>query len=235
MNPSNLVKEDNPAIVSLWNKLSDFVYSTCRDRDPTHGHEHMKTVANHAMSILKSMGISDPRTVKLTLITAWVHDVADHKYDTDGKLSAQLDDFLINLVHNEDAELIRLIINHTSFSKEDKMRKTNPNWAIDRLKVLGLDGLLIRDIVSDADKLEAIGIQGLIRCAEFCKEKGIQEDKIIAAVRSHCDEKLLRLYSGFIVTEPGRLLAKPLHDEMVELLKLSDQELVGKLQSDIKK
>ena len=48
-----------PSLQVLWTKLSDFVQNVCSDRDPTHGHAHMQSVANNALLIAQQLGITE--------------------------------------------------------------------------------------------------------------------------------------------------------------------------------
>ncbi|CCW63066.1 unnamed protein product [Phytomonas sp. EM1] len=107
---------------------------------------------------------------------------------------------------------------------------------------------MIRNIVSDADKLEAIGEEGLQRCYAYVCEKyqersstkhhdessseapeavSALQDKVriknleqilLKDVSTHYEEKLSRLASLFIVTPAGKFLAAPRHDAMARLL-----------------
>ena len=100
----------------------------------------------------------------------------------------------------------------------------------DFVPVLGVEGALIRDIVSDADKLLAIGVVGVERCIAFVQEQrkkittnafhpdGVapSEKEIIQALVAHGEEKLfIMLAHDYIRTEPGRALAKGKHVEML--------------------
>ena len=79
-----------------WNLLSDFVAETCADRDESHGHAHMKAVAETSLHLIQQ-DFQDRRHyhhLMLDAITAaWLHDIADHKYDKDGTLEERLDAF----------------------------------------------------------------------------------------------------------------------------------------------
>lgn len=206
----------------LWDTLSNFVAETCRDRDATHGHAHMEKVAQNAMIILKELGIMDDNIIRLVTIGAWLHDVADHKYDRDGTLDKKLDIFLHSITTELEFVRIKDVINKISFSKEDKYRKSGKFYEPDP----------VREIVSDADKIEAIGNIGLIRCADYSREiykeknnEEISDDQLVNAVRLHSNEKLLRLLpENFISTEAGKRMAQPLHDEMANTLESGELE-----------
>ena len=72
---------------------------------------------------------------------------------------------------------------------------------------LGPDGQLVRNIVSDADKLEAIGREGVNRCMEYSRAKlKCEEPKLIQRLVEHCEEKLFLL----LPHGKGTLLAPPL-------------------------
>jgi phage tail protein X len=104
----------------------------------------------------------------------------------------------------------------------------------------------VRDYVSDADKLEAIGAEGLLRCYEYTCERYRSaatsvsrttavpiifrdaaevsrlerhvEQEMLADVVVHFHEKLKRLLPEFIVTATGKYLGTPRDEEMTALL-----------------
>lgn len=87
---------------------------------------------------------------------------------------------------------------------------------------------LILQIVRDADRIQAIGKEGIHRCYRYTKaaNKNITDENVIAdLVIQHCHDKLLRLYRdpGFIVTPRGRQIAEPLHQEMVTIIESIDK------------
>ncbi len=212
-----------PKIRPLWDKLSEFVKDVCMDRDESHGHLHMEKVAINSLKIYKEMTESledDYWMLTTIIITAWLHDVADHKYDVDNKLKHKIHLFLEEFYYNDPDTmmLIEDIIDRISFSKENKALINNE--LLDWEDVLGEKGCIIRDIVSDADKLEAIGKDGLDRCIMFTRESNpeLKDDEIINKVKKHSHEKLLRLKDEFIRTIPGKKMADPLHNEMLRVL-----------------
>ena len=124
-----------------------------------------------------------------------------------------------------------LAISAVSYSKENSK---GMRWFEAELK--SPMWIAVRDAVSDADKIEAIGYLGLLRCYEYqvhvLKDNGtwpqvlaeygldrVGKEHLLPLVAQHADDKLLRLKDAFIVTPAGKFLAMPLHDEVVEGLK----------------
>lgn len=209
----------NETLLLRWTLLSDFVEKICEGRDQSHGHYHMKTVATTAKSITDNDYALNPNylTILMDAITvAWLHDVSDHKYDHDGTLDQQLNEFGFKNIPNFDE--INKIIKLISYSSENKAIIAGS--PIDYESVLGTHYALVRNIVSDADKLEAIGAIGIERCVEYTRHinPSISNDDLYRAVHIHANEKLLRLKDEFIRTSTGKQLAIPLHLEMVNML-----------------
>ena len=224
--PIKLINEPNSPInmdTKLWNSLDNFVKIVCANRDESHGHAHMKKVAESSTKIYASTQIYHSRIYCLVVASAWLHDVVDHKYvmnvDIWDKINNLLEDFFVEA----DIILIKNIIERISFSKENQILKNGEK--LDWLEVLGEDGLVVRDIVSDADKLEAIGKIGIDRCVEYTKEmhlkkfgEEVNRIDLVAHVHIHAMDKLLKLTDSFIRTPYAKLLAKPLHHEMIKEL-----------------
>ena len=211
--------------LKLWNKLSDFVKKICDGRDKSHGHAHMKCVARNALKILVFELNNFNKEVIMKIMTiAWLHDVADHKYDKDGTLKIQVREFLKTIFDNEnDCDLVMKIIDLISYSNENNAILSGNK--IDFCKELGLVNGFIRYVVSDADKLEALGRIGFDRCVEYTrhnyKEKygiEISNEILKQMVTTHANEKLLRLKDEFIYTNTGKKMAEILHDELIESL-----------------
>ncbi len=172
--------------------------------DESHDLNHHLSVDKNVCAILAK----ETNHLYLTMYTrvaALLHDVVDHKYpETYETNAAALEGFLTDNFDEEDACAIRWIIANISYSKEVKSgRPRHSNQLITDA----------RDIVSDADKIEAIGEVGIVRCAAFTRAKNstLTEKQLIAEVVKHCNEKLLRLRDEFVVTAEGRRLAGPGH------------------------
>lgn len=211
------LKSSTANIEARWNLLSDFVEEVCAGRDDSHGHAHMKAVAETTRFIIQQDFIDDSGNLTLDAITAaWLHDIADHKYDHDGTLEQKLDDFGRANIWNY--QEIKQVIKYVSFSTENKAIIAGA--PLNFQAILGAYYSQIRDIVSDADKLEAIGAVGIHRCIEYTTHTNptYTHAQINHEVKKHADEKLLRISTQFIKTPTARSIANIRHQEMLEWL-----------------
>jgi HD superfamily phosphodiesterase len=204
------------AIQQRWNLLSNFVQTTCADRDESHGYAHMKAVATTSLHIIKQ-DFRDRRhyhnLILDSITAAWLHDIADHKYDHDGTLEQRLDTF--GQTHIPNYKDIKQVIKYVSFSSENKAIQAGTPLDYDAL--LTPYYALVRHIVSDADKLEAIGQIGITRAIEYTTHTNptYTEEQVFADVKKHAHEKLLRLASEFIRTPSAMIIAQQRHKEML--------------------
>jgi HD superfamily phosphodiesterase len=207
-----------------WNLLSDFVQKTCAGRDESHGHAHMQAVATTARYLVQ-MDFTDRRhynhLILDTTTAAWLHDIADHKYDHDGTLQQTLDDF--GYKHISNYEELKKVIKYVSYSSENKAILAGTPLDYDTL--LTPYYALVRHIVSDADKLEAISQIGITRAIEYTRHANpaYTEQQVIADVCKHANEKLLRLATEFIRTPTARALARQRHQEMAQWVNRTHQ------------
>ena len=204
-------------LTKRWNLLSDFVQKTCAGRDESHGHAHMQAVATTARYLVQ-VDFTDRRhyhhLILDAITAAWLHDIADHKYAHDGTLQQTLDDF--GYKHISNYEHIKKVIKYVSYSSENKAILAGTPLDYDTLLMPYY--ALVRHIVSDADKLEAIGQIGITRALEYTRDANptYTEQQVVADVCKHANEKLLRLATEFIRTPTARALAQQRHQEMAQ-------------------
>lgn len=204
-------------IEQRWDMLSEFVQTICQGRSDTHGHAHMKAVAETSCYLLFVDFFDKDGSMMLDTITAaWLHDVADHKYDYDGTLEQRLDEFgIANIPNYTD---IKQVIKYVSYSTEHKALIAGT--PLDFKQILGDYYSNIRDIVSDADKLESIGVKGMERSLTYNTDTNptFTHAQVIAEVRKIYNEKLVKLATQFIRTPTARTIAQKEHNAMEEWL-----------------
>ena len=195
-----------------WDRLVSFAKKRLLHRDPSHGFAHAERVMTLASEMhVAKYGHSGVRLVK---IAALFHDIVDHKYQQeDGAASTQeIYDFVMNVCDCNAflAEGVCYIINNMSYSKRDS-NKDDLRW------------LEARDLVSDADKIDALGMRGIQRAFDYSKKKHPQytEEQLWDEVRIHCEEKLNHLID-FIVTEEGKKLAAEPQEEVLQWYRLKE-------------
>lgn len=173
-------------------KLYNFVKDSTSSFDESHD-------INHAFAVYINTMLIATENMELDILTyaSMLHDVCDHKYPESIK-KEKLIEFINQELDEQKCKRVIKIIDNISFSKQIKgLRET-----------LKYPDNIYLDIISDADKLEAIGQIGLDRCIAYTKATGgIIPDDVI----KHCHEKLLLLKDHYIVTKKGKELAQPLH------------------------
>lgn len=214
--------------VNLIQDLHDFCAQATAEREVSHGWQHMDKVRENSLQIWEEEKVQYMRNdlydidhmTRLIIAVAQLHDVADHKYGKTEEQLRSVSDELHKHFSTADVRLIQAIIDNVSYSKEAKQRiqGRQPSW-----EELGAEGRVVRAVVSDADKIEAIGLIGLQRCMQYSAEvmhkKGLSCDitpcKLITDLIAHGQEKLFILMDEYIVTAAGKALAKPSHDVMM--------------------
>lgn len=198
------------------------IVKTCmRNYDDSHSYNHIRRVRKTALSIYKKHRHEDDiqkiREMKfdpklIIKIASLIHDAYDHKY-VDQKKGEQIKNILRNAMELDgldvsDISLVFDIVENISFSREKSGLK-------DDLEVFEV----LRNIVSDADKIDAINVE---RCREFAIQKMISNkeefnDKIInEKVYKHILEKLILLKDEYIYTDYGKKLAEKPHKKLLE-------------------
>ena len=213
----------------------DTIFKICqkltKNRDSSHDVKHMIQVYLNSMKIYKNMCSirKEPfnsEKYTMIMIVSLMHDIYDHKYDVDGNQKKKLATELIKIGLGKDKiESIFKIIDRISFSYEKRKREEigimDQPYIFRELNDFERE---IRNIVSDADKLEAMGIIGIHRCLEYTKIHILNNEYVEPSDKEltfelvkHCEEKLFILQDKYYIrTFYGRELAKRKQTLMVD-------------------
>ena len=198
-------------------------------RDFSHNFDHVLKVASNVDEILKDFGYNydgyeiTSNDAKILFAAALFHDAYDHKYK--GYLSQEEFEIQTKDMIRKDLKKFNTtieikdifsIIDNISFSKERRNRPSD----------IPLEGrlLLLRNIVSDADKIEALGMEAAKRMIAYEKIKDCKKETLIKNIRQHCDDKLYILISEkYIRTNFGIKIAQELEKELRDIVSNDDR------------
>ena len=208
-------------IIKEMDLKNDFhpILSKCFDLtsnyDESHDINHHVNVFLNAIEIYESRNkwnlTNEEHDIMINLIVyaSLLHDTIDHKYpeNLENKIQ-ELDHFLESQLNPEQLTHVKWIINNISYSKENKFGYPTPPSNIVQIA---------RDIVSDADKIEAYDIS---RCRAYTlyTHPLATESEIVIMVIQHCHEKLLRLKDEFIRTASGKKMAEYGHQQLLDFV-----------------
>jgi len=172
-------------------------------RDPCHGIDHVMRVRDLALRIAREMG--EGVDLELVELAALLHDIARHVDERKhAELSARFARILLELagLDRERIEIVAQAIEDHSFSSGRRPRN------------------IVGAILSDADKLDAMGAIGIARVFSYGGSRG----RSIEESLKHFEEKILKLKS-LLITEPGKRIGEERH-RIVE-------EFVSRLRSEL--
>ncbi|KZT18131.1 hypothetical protein NEOLEDRAFT_1184551 [Neolentinus lepideus HHB14362 ss-1] len=203
--------------------------------DPSHDAYHVERVRKTALHLARTVSITlEKRPDLLTVeLAALLHDVLDKKYVSAAEAADPYAYFLpffrkwgdasgIDLVNDGRAKEIAKIVDNVSWSTEKKRRQTG-EWGAWHDECVELH------CVQDADRLDAIGAFGIMRCSAFsaATNRALHipfgalgyEDSAI----QHFHDKLLHIHER-LKTAPGRQLGEKRHHLMLTFLNAVDEE-----------
>lgn len=176
-----------------FDKVKDFVLQELGDDYSGHDYFHAIRVYNNAQKIL-SKTIDDNVNDKIVLLSTLLHDCVDHKLFGENKINEQIAKIKKLLVEDYSSFEIKEIIDiiqSISYSKNIKLDNINAQ------------------IVSDADRLDAIGAIGIIRTIEYgASKKRKFDDKTDNCTINHFYEKLLKLKDLMYTAEAKKIAIK---------------------------
>lgn len=192
-----------------------------KGRDASHGIHHVCKVRDNAILICKKLNITDSYQLIKIETAALFHDLWDHKYVHPASMEYKriIDKFKDELkkryFSDQEIKDIEIIINNISLSREIELRSTDSLFSLKHLQ-------LMRDIVSDADKLEMLGKSGIERIVKFeiHKNPNTKSEELKNIVKDVYNEKISKLLDeNYIKTKVGREMAIPLMQEMENYIK----------------
>ncbi|KZP00492.1 hypothetical protein CALVIDRAFT_533502 [Calocera viscosa TUFC12733] len=187
------------------------------NNDPSHDVHHVLRVRNTALRLARSMPASMTVNIWMVDMAALLHDINDHKYATSASGTTGLAD-IYDKMNTARAATLKRIIDNVSWSKE-KRKRADGTWSEWE------EGCVELRCVQDADRLDAIGAFGIMRCAAFSAITNRplyvagNEDTAIA----HFHDKLLKI-AGSLKTEMGKQLGVKRHQAMLDFLAAVDDE-----------
>ncbi|KAJ8519056.1 hypothetical protein ONZ45_g3961 [Pleurotus djamor] len=199
--------------------------------DPSHDAYHVQRVRKTALVLAESLAVAKPDLLVVEL-AALLHDVLDKKYVSAEEasdpykyflpffqrtLSLQNDDTTtIDLVADGRARQIAKIVDNISWKTEKKLREAGQltEWHRECVEL---------HCVQDADRLDAIGAFGVLRCAAYSAvtnhalytPSGDPGEETSAI--QHFHDKLLHI-SAQLKTEPGKKMGAKRHEMLKQFL-----------------
>ncbi|PCH42473.1 hypothetical protein WOLCODRAFT_132404 [Wolfiporia cocos MD-104 SS10] len=204
--------------------------------DPSHDAFHVQRVRRTALHLARAVSAQDP-TKNPDLLTvelaALLHDVLDKKYVSAAEASDPYAFFLpffetvktrhgIDLVQDGRARTIARIVDNVSWSTEKRLRENGliEDWHRECVEL---------HCVQDADRLDAIGAFGILRCAAYSAATNHPlhtpdgDPAHSSSAVQHFYDKLLHIRER-LKTEPGRRMAEKRHNLMLQFLQNVDEE-----------
>ncbi|KAG7089379.1 hypothetical protein E1B28_011069 [Marasmius oreades] len=201
--------------------------------DPSHDAYHVQRVRKTALTIANALPVKPDLLV--VELAALLHDVLDKKYVSPQQAADPYSFFLplfskaaknssLDLVRDGRAQLITQIVENVSWTTETKLRATG-QWGTWHNECTELH------CVQDADRLDAIGAFGVMRCAAYNASKNNplhtpREDPCLGkSAIQHFHDKLVHI-EGRLKTEPGKKLGKKRHKLIVDFIASVEDEYI---------
>ena len=205
---------------SNYDKYMTILKKYYEGRDSSHGWEHVKKVCMNALELCAEIGNFSQKDIKIIIIAALGHDIWDHKYVKEEDEEAIKEKFREDLSElgflAMDRDLIVRIIDSISFSTEYRLRQEKIEFDLEKHEER------LRHIVSDADKLEALGkicVERMIEYEIISSSTEVPIEQHMRHIQRHCQEKLyLLIDEGYIRTRKAAMKARPLMREMKNIV-----------------
>ncbi|KAG9039277.1 hypothetical protein FRB95_011862 [Tulasnella sp. JGI-2019a] len=230
MHPTDSVK-------SLIATVEGLMEETMKKYDPSHDALHVRRVRKTAIAIARTL---DPAPDLLVVeLAALMHDLADKKYVKLPEGTTAYQHFLpffqalpkndtLDIISDGRLQTIIKIVENVSWTTEKRLRAGQDGGITEWYREC-------RELhcVQDADRLDAIGAFGIIRCAAYSAvvnqplflpsdDSSGERDPSKSAI-GHFHDKLL-LIRERLKTDAGRAMGEKRHQVMLDFLKAVDDE-----------
>ncbi|TBU55335.1 hypothetical protein BD310DRAFT_857013, partial [Dichomitus squalens] len=225
---------EETAVVAAAERL---MTETMARYDPSHDAYHVQRVRKTALKLARAVPASLPQDKQPDFLTievaALLHDVLDKKYVSAEQAADPYAFFVpffekvasesgLDLIKDGRARVIARIVDNVSWSTEKKRLAAGQveDWHRQCVEL---------HCVQDADRLDAIGAFGILRCAAYSAATNHtlhvprDDPAYDASAIAHFYDKLLHIRER-LKTEPGKRLAEKRHQLMLEFLQAVDEE-----------
>ncbi|KAH9481241.1 Putative protein YpgQ [Psilocybe cubensis] len=222
------------AVVDAAEKI---MIETMKRYDPSHDRHHVERVRKTALSLARN--INPTPDLLIVEIAALLHDVLDKKYVSPEEAADPYNFFLpffqemseqhgLDLIQDGRAKIITRVIENVSWTTENKLRAAG-EWSTWHDQCVELH------CVQDADRLDAIGAFGIMRCAAYGTvinrplHTAPGDPEYEHATIHHFYDKLVKIRDR-LKTVPGKKLGVKRHQVLLDFLASVDEEAGGKIE-----
>ncbi|KIO34676.1 hypothetical protein M407DRAFT_240506 [Tulasnella calospora MUT 4182] len=220
-------------------KIEEVMEEAMQKYDPSHDALHVKRVRQTALAIAKTL--YPPPDMLVVEVAALMHDMADKKYVKLEEGMSLFQHFLpifegirasdgtsaAALLGHDRLELVAKVVENVSWTTEKRLREAGAltPWHSDCKEL---------HCVQDADRLDAIGAFGIMRCAAYSSatnrplyvpEQDYASNKYPkdSSAIDHFYDKLLHIKER-LKTDAGRALGEKRHQTMLNFLAAINEE-----------
>ena len=199
--------------------LHNLVLHYYKNRDSSHGYSHVINVYNISKMITKKIKKINKNELMKIKIGSLFHDAWDNKYiknekDIMEKKKELRNDLKRINLNDEDIDDIYIIIDNISFTKEYNLIKNNKKLEL-------FDLTLLRDIVSDSDKITSLGQGGIERIViyELNMNKIENIEFYIEKIKFLYENRIKHMMkNNYIKTKEGKKIAIEKFNEMKKIM-----------------
>ncbi|KAJ6497476.1 hypothetical protein C8R45DRAFT_1211361 [Mycena sanguinolenta] len=223
----SLTAQENALVVEAEQVMKE----TMAKYDPSHDAFHVQRVRRTALALANA--VSPKPDLLVVELAAILHDILDKKYVSAEQAADPYGFFLpfftsmaakhgLDLVQDGRAREIAQIVDNVSWSTESKLRKNNL-WSEWHQNCVELH------CVQDADRLDAIGAFGIMRCAAYSAAVNrplyvpVDDPRANDSAIQHFHDKLV-LIRDRLKTAPGKVLGEKRHNVLIAFIASVEEE-----------